>query len=178
MLTFEAFPKISRLSREIIVTEKIDGTNAQIIISDDGLEIGAASRNGLIFPGKQTDNFGFARWVQDNKEDLLTLGPGRHFGEWWGGGIQRGYGRLDKVFSLFNVSKWQMEHPACCSVVPRLYTGDFDTAAIVEVINRLRTFGSCAQPGFMKPEGVVIFHTASSTLFKKTLEKDEKPKGT
>jgi len=28
-------------------------------------------------------------------------------------------------------------------------------------------------PGFMDPEGVVIFHAASGTLFKKTLHGDE-----
>lgn len=31
-MTFEAFPKISRLRRNVIVTEKIDGTNAQVFI--------------------------------------------------------------------------------------------------------------------------------------------------
>ena len=30
MLIFEKFRKIARLTREIIITEKIDGTNAQI----------------------------------------------------------------------------------------------------------------------------------------------------
>lgn len=33
---FHEFPKIARYSRPIIITEKIDGTNAQICISDDG----------------------------------------------------------------------------------------------------------------------------------------------
>ena len=28
----------------------------------------------------------------------------------------------------------------------------------------------------MKPEGIVIFHEAARTLFKKTLEKDSEPK--
>jgi hypothetical protein len=28
----------------------------------------------------------------------------------------------------------------------------------------------------MNPEGVVIYHTASGQLFKKTIENDEKPK--
>lgn len=31
--------------------------------------------------------------------------------------------------------------------------------------------------GFARPEGVIVFHHATKTLFKKTLEKDEKPKG-
>ncbi len=37
--------------------------------------------------------------------------------------------------------------------------------------------GSKAAPGFDNPEGVVVFHTANSSLFKVTLEGDEKPKG-
>lgn len=34
MLEFVEFPKIPRLSRDIIVTEKIDGTNAQIYLEN------------------------------------------------------------------------------------------------------------------------------------------------
>jgi hypothetical protein len=60
--------------------------------------------------------------------------------------------------------------------VPELYRGDFTTEAISTQIERLRTLGSVAAPGFMKPEGVVIFHTAGNLMFKKTLENDESPK--
>jgi len=35
-IEFKEFPKIARLSRECIITEKIDGTNASILITDDG----------------------------------------------------------------------------------------------------------------------------------------------
>ena len=62
-------------------------------------------------------------------------------------------------------------------VVPVLYRGPFDTQAIAGVLTELRACGSTAAPGFMQPEGIVIFHTASLTLFKKTIEKDEQPKG-
>jgi hypothetical protein len=41
----------------------------------------------------------------------------------------------------------------------------------------LKDNGSKASPGFMKPEGVIIFHTANGYLFKKTIEKDEYHKG-
>lgn len=37
--------------------------------------------------------------------------------------------------------------------------------------------GSTAAPGFMKPEGIVVFHAASRNLYKVTLEKDDAPKG-
>lgn len=174
-ITFEAFPKIGRLKRTVVITEKIDGTNAQIIVTEDG-QIGAASRTRLITP--EDDNFGFAAWVAANKDGLLRLGPGRHFGEWWGAGIQRRYDLTEKRFSLFNVSRWSNSElrPACCHAVPVLYHGIFNTAAVDETIEGLRCSGSHASPGFMKPEGAVVWVPATSTLFKVTLEKDEEPK--
>lgn len=190
---FQGFPKMARLSREVIVTEKIDGTNAQIFISDDG-KLLAGSRNRWITT--DTDNHGFARWVEDNKNELLALGPGRHFGEWWGAGIQRRYGIAEKRFSLFNVTRWALHGtdpkiisspnsnitryqdviPPCCDLVPILYQGMFDTTIIDSCIENLRLNGSSAAPGFMNPEGVVVYHIASNTLFKKTIDNDESPK--
>ena len=174
ILSFEPFPKIARLCREVIVTEKIDGTNAQVIVSDDGVSIGAASRSRLITP--DADNFGFARWVQDHREELLALGPGRHFGEWYGAGIQRGYGLREKRFALFNVERWDTDRPGCCDVVPTLYRGAFDTAAINGVFEDLRSLGSYASPGFMRPEGIIVYHTAGRVGFKRTFEKDDEGK--
>jgi hypothetical protein len=213
---FEPFPKIARLSRECVITEKIDGTNAQILIERfdgpatfppvaraDDHYIGAGSRTRYITPGKATDNYGFAAWVAENAGELVKLGPGRHFGEWWGLGIQRGYGLTEKRFSLFNVGRWADRHmggpfgltytgdgsvgaepatgqqwaPKCCHVVPVLYRGEFSTLAAESWIVQLRYDGSVAAPGFMNPEGLIVFHSASGTLFKKTLDKDEQPKG-
>jgi len=85
---FEKFKKIARYSREIVVTEKIDGTNGIIYIPPDSSFIKAGSRNQWLAPGRQ-DNLGFAAWVFQNREDLMSLGPGYHYGEWWGKGIQR-----------------------------------------------------------------------------------------
>ena len=86
---FIEFPKMARLSRECIITEKIDGTNASICITEDG-QVRTGSRTRWITP--QDDNFGFSAWAHANKEYLMQLGKGLHFGEWWGSGIQRGYG--------------------------------------------------------------------------------------
>jgi hypothetical protein len=61
--------------------------------------------------------------------------------------------------------------------VPVLYEGPFSKLAIDYALNELRAHGSQAAPGFMQPEGVVVFHTAAKTLFKVTLEHDEQPKG-
>lgn len=121
---------------------------------------------------------GFAPGLRPNASELLALGPGQHFGEWWGGGIQRGYGLKEKRFSLFNVGRWGETRPACCGVVPVIWRGPADelTAAISRALYTLQTEGSRAAPGFMRPEGIVLFHVAGGHLFKKTLEKDE-PKG-
>lgn len=176
MSEFIPFPKIARLSREIIITEKLDGTNAQIWISDDGTEIRAGSRTRWITP--QDDNFGFARWAEENRDELLKLGPGRHFGEWWGKGIQRNYSLTEKRFSLFNVSRWEDDalRPSCCHTVPVLYRGDFSQSAWQNALADLAKNGSRAAPGFMKPEGIIVFHVAANIGFKKTIEKDAEPK--
>jgi hypothetical protein len=176
MREFEGFGKIPRLSRNCVITEKIDGTNSQIYIDED-MNISAGSRNRWLTP--EQDNFGFARWVQENKEELLKLGIGRHFGEWWGQGIQRGYDLKEKRFSLFNTSRWSDEsvRPACCHVVPVLWTGLFDTHVVQYALDQLALGGSVAAPGFMNPEGVVVFHVAGNLMFKKTIKNDEVPKG-
>jgi RNA ligase-like protein len=175
--TFEEFPKIARLNRPCVISEKIDGTNGQIIVSDGRIQ--AASRSCLIFPDR--DNHGFAAWVRDHESDLIKLGPGRHFGEWWGSGIQRKYGLTgsDKRFSLFNSFRWSAmdARPPCCGIVPILYQGPFSTSAVNDCVAKLRESGSVAAPGFMKPEGVVVWHVAAQIGFKVTLEKDEEPKG-
>lgn len=183
-VVFESFSKIPRLSRQCIVTEKIDGTNGQILITEEK-QLWVGSRNQWISTPDcriQTDPFGFSRWVAEHEDELIEgLGIGRHFGEWWGSGIQRGYGlqKGEKRFSLFNTSRWSDDavRPKCCKVVPTLYAGMFDTSIIQDCLNRLRESGSIAAPGFMRPEGVVIYHVAANSMFKKTIEKDEEPKG-
>lgn len=176
--TFLEFPKIPRLNRTVIVTEKIDGTNACVVVSDaptfEERIVTAQSRSRIITP--ENDNFGFAAWVKANEDTLRQLGPGHHFGEWWGCGIQRGYGLTDRRFSLFNTTKWGQTRPACCHVVPVLAIWN-GFQAVEMALQKLRTEGSMAAPGFMRPEGVVAFHGHSGAMFKVTLEKDESPKG-
>lgn len=173
---FIAFPKMARLNREVVVTEKIDGTNAQIHITDYG-DFFVGSRTRWITP--QSDNFGFAGWCERNKEELMKLGPGSHFGEWWGSGIQRGYNIKEKRFSLFNTARWSDDtvRPACCFVVPVLWHGMMENLQIHTLLTDLEIFGSKAAPGFMNPEGVVIYHTAANVGFKRTIKGDESPKG-
>ena len=231
-MRFVEFKKIPRLSRDIIVTEKLDGSNGQICVfslesikkefavieqmyewieqyclyihpenphveESDKLYLFAASRNRWLTTGKQNDNHAFAYWVKEHACDLVMLGEGRHFGEYYGKSIQRGYGLEEKRFALFNVSKWakrkegvylndlrektnnpKLEYcPDCCEVVPILYEGMFDTEVIDASIEGLKRNGSKAVPGFMNPEGICVFHTAAGQYFKKTLVGDDKPKG-
>ena len=174
-MEFKPFRKIPRLQREIIVTEKIDGTCSVVCITEDGQFL-TGSRTRWITP--ENDNFGFSRWAHEHKEELMQLGVGSHYGEWWGGKIQRGYGLKEKKFSLFNVHRWLDANlrPACCDCVPMLYHGPFDTAMINGCITLLKSQGSFAAQGFMKPEGIVVYHTAGNLYFKQTIEKDEEPK--
>ena len=175
-MEFVKFSKIPRISRECVITEKIDGTNASIYIGEDE-EFLTGSRTRWITP--EDDNYGFSRWANENKEELLKLGVGFHYGEWWGQGIQRKYNMDRKVFSLFNVGIWGDNEirPKCCSVVPVLFEGMFDTHNINDTLAHLVKTGSMASKGFMNPEGVVIFHRPSYYLFKKTILKDEEYKG-
>lgn len=178
-MEFKAWPKTPRLFRDIVVTEKIDGTNAAIIVTEDG-EVGAQSRKRIITPGKQTDNYGFAGWVEENRRELADLlGPGYHYGEWWGKGIQHGYGIEEKRFSLFNVhrySKIAEDSGDLLRVVPTLYQGPYSEDAIRECIDALACCGSAAEPG-AKAEGVIVFHSASGQVYKVLIEHDELPKG-
>ena len=177
-MEFVPFQKIPRLSRECVITEKLDGTNASVYIGEDGTFL-IGSRNRWITP--EDDNYGFARWAHDHREELLLLGHGHHFGEWWGAGVQRRYGLTEKRFSLFNTHRWSDEagvRPACCHVVPVLYQGIFHSEAVKDVLLRLEIDGSVAAPGFMDPEGVIVYHAASGALFKKTVKGDEEGKHT
>jgi hypothetical protein len=194
-MQFVPYPKTPRLRRSVVFTEKIDGTNAQIVITplddrtagnpnvvatsaDGQLVMLVGSRSRWITPGKTTDNYGFATWCQTNASELFKLGEGQHFGEWYGQGIQCGYGLAERRFALFNTARWGKHNPntpACCEAVPVIATADF--SYVDEALAVLREHGSVAVPGWMKPEGVIAYHTASGQVFKALLENDDTPKG-
>ena len=202
-MEFQAWPKIPRLNRQMVVTEKLDGTNAAVVITeaisetpydfrsdqnvidivpwgDTAWAVFAQSRKRFITP--ESDNFGFARWVSENADELVrALGPGTHFGEWWGRGIQRGYGLKEKRFSLFNTNRWEYNDPRHVLVpglgtVPVLFTGLFDSSIINDIVD-LELDESYAAPGFNNPEGVVVWHDAARQSFKVLKENDDIPKG-
>lgn len=205
-LTFEAWPKIPRWSNEkVTVTEKIDGTNAAVIILpyshdhlpliDDGyakqlhgLNLGGyatfavQSRKRFIKPGKDTDNAGFAGWAFENATSLTDiLGYGKHYGEWWGRGIQRGYDQEGKRFSLFR--PWRYEHLALTDevpgldVVPTLYSGGAEGLLATSIIlATLEQEGSKAAPGYMRPEGIIIQSQLTQSTYKAFTWDDGRPK--
>lgn len=196
---FTPWPKTARLFRNTTVTEKLDGTNVAINISA-GYEVehpamfelkpgeaivegrvwrvSAQSRTRIITPGKGTDNFGFAAWVYENAAALVSaLGEGLHFGEWWGRGIQRGYGLDERRFSLFNTDKHRALSTFVGGVlvqpVPVLWVGTFDTEKVSECLRDLRDTGSEAAPGFMNPEGICVFVHATRQVLKATLDDND-----
>ena len=198
MIEFVGFGKIPRYSRECCATEKIDGTNAQVYIEKVEplvLELPTLPEPEWIFVTnagenwqfkllagskkkwltKDKDNFGFWAWVYEHAIELTKLGPGHHFGEWWGQGIQRNYGLKERRFSLFNVKKWSdpLVRPACCGVVPVLWKGPFADLNVAEIMRVLWQQGSVAAPFFIRPEGIVIYHVGANALFKKSFENDE-----
>lgn len=210
MIEFRSWPKTPRLLRDIIITEKIDGSNAAIGIvplsevdrtwegridepeptdvrvldlnvfataerNGESYGVYAQSRKRLITPGKANDNFGFAGWVESNADELVAaLGPGLHFGEWWGNGIQRGYGQTERRFSLFNTHRHKdlADHPLL-DVVPVLYHGPNDTDKVASTLADLKEHGSCAAPGFMNPEGICVYHVAARETYKVTLDNQD-----
>ena len=222
MIEFEAWPKTPRLRKPAIYTEKIDGTNGAVVVKelnpynyhfslDDGdavqngnviivereetetyFAVTAQSRKRLISP--QDDNYGFARWVHENAHALVeVLGEGRHFGEWWGSGIQRGYGLKngEKYFSLFNVSRWNEKDEdtdqllpygkAELAKVPQLRTvpllattETFDTEHVNWILSLLESEGSQAVDHLWDAEGVIVYHTASRQVYKAFCNDDPK----
>jgi hypothetical protein len=200
VIEFQAWPKTSRFFRDIVITEKIDGSNMAVgielvdpregagedpnatayVSTDAGLmAVYAQSRNKIVTPGKQTDHMGFAGWVDSNAGLLYSyLGEGLHFGEWWGSGIQRGYGleKGEKRFSLFNTHRFsdiQAVSNDLVRCVPILYQGPMVEKEITSALDHLQGFGSWANHGFMNPEGICIYHTSSRLVQKVTLDNND-----
>ena len=181
-MQFQKNPKMARLYRNVTITEKIDGTHGAIFVDEypDGepFVTGVGSRNRFITPGKSTDNFGFAAWVEGHNTALAhCLGPGVHRGEWWGSGIQRGYGMDKKYFSLFAVHLFNEQYLEAHAiphlrVVPIVYQGTYTDDVLRYQIETLEKRGSYAAPGFMNPEGLVMYHEAAKQMFKYTLGGD------
>lgn len=167
-LEFKAWPKIPRYENDsIVVTEKLDGTNACIAIGTDG-EFLVQSRTRIITP--ESDNYGFATWAYERKEELLKLGHGYHFGEWFGNGINRNYNLKEKHFALFNTQRPFESLPEGVSLVPLLYKGPCTESILTELVEDLKK-GSKVNQEFLNVEGMVIYYTQSKRLVKWIINK-------
>lgn len=215
---FVKYPSIPRLFRPYVITEKIDGTNAAVVIEEkaygESAEYGNGAPPGVVrvlfsteinpdtgnpdkefwlraqsrnrFIVQEDDNYGFARYVWQEAEALTSLlGPGRHYGEWWGVGIQRGYGLRERRFSLFNVKRYEhifgneQAMSIGLRVVPILDAGPvFTSEAVRGALTELEEHGSFAAPGYMNPEGIVVHHLAAQQSFKVTLDDNDQGKWT
>lgn len=156
MTLFRKWPKTARLDSPFDITEKIDGTNAAVVIlpfdpsplydpqdrplmhvapegeMEPKFSVFAQSRTRLITPAD--DNFGFAQWVQDTAVTLVDdLGLGRHYGEWWGSKIQRGYGCTngERYFSLFDAKRWFHLADPSGAVVPQFSTKNLGVVPVL-----------------------------------------------
>lgn len=163
---FSPWPKTPRVGKRepwITITEKMDGTNACIVI-EGGEIVGIQSRNRFIAPGD--DNFGFAKWVAENADELVKLGHGKHYGEWTGPGIQKNpHGLSEKAFYLFNTDRPVETLPDCVKQVRVLYHGPRYGAAVEEAMLTLSEYA--AERGYT-PEGVVVFDRTTKTREKAT----------
>lgn len=177
---FAKWPSIQRLSSEICwITEKIDGTNGVIFVPESSSDpVLAGSRERWLTnadgspPENGKDNFGFGVWVHERSKILRRLGPGYHYGEFHGAGIQRKYGLPDKRWASFEYWRSDINIPGVC-VVPVLYAGEPVEGIIGHTVDSLRSGGSVLYPGFMQPEGVVVtYKEMRSCKFKKLCEND------
>lgn len=188
-LEFVSFPKIGRVSATATITEKIDGTNGQLLFNEEGrMLVGSRKREvfpeGTVweeyadFPDKGTDNFGFALWAYARRPDLFKfLGPGRHYGEWAGQGIQRTYGMDEKRFYLFNTARFGPgrqeipEHLAEQGLdsVPVLYEGPFGTDSAADAMTDLLLEGSRLN-NFDNPEGIITYMHGLKVYSKMTFD--------
>jgi hypothetical protein len=198
-MAYPGFRRIPRWNRDVVITEKIDGTNGQVFVFElptddmtdmpstfaavehDGLPYGVAAGSRKRWLSLTDDNAEFCDWVMSNAAELVKLGPGHHYGEWWGWRINRGYDmpKGQRVFSLFNVLRWTKENLEGIEVpeletVPIIWEGNArDLTWGIAAAELLRDHGSIAQPGYGRPEGYVIGHAVSGNLYKVTFENDE-----
>jgi len=162
---FIKWAKIQRLHKaEMVITQKMNGTNGQILFEDNG-DFMIGSRNRWLSVHK--DNFGFYNWAHEHITELFEIfGPGRHYGEWAGPGIQNGEGLKERVFFSFNpfLEKPDTINWINVESIPLLYYGHWDDSQRDIAMQKLCEDGSqvsriyfpLGQNCFIEPEGIVI----------------------
>jgi len=163
--SFQKWPKIKRVHKvDMVITQKMNGTNGQILFEDNG-DFMIGSRNQWL--SMHQDNFGFYHWAHAHITELFDIfGPGRHYGEWCGPGIQNGEGLKERVFFSFNpflekphTVEWMNVEP-----VPLLRHGRWGPNEMDIALAHLDIFGSAVsrryyilgQNCLVEPEGIVV----------------------
>lgn len=168
---FRGWGSTTREHKNKTITEKLDGTNAAVVIYNG--QVTAQSRKRIITP--EDDNYGFAKWVEKNADALKeTLGYGYHYGEWYGEGIQKNpLGIEGKRFALFHATKYTQDNGFNLSrvegleTVPLLHHGQCNMWTIPEIIQDLDIYGTKVKGAKTVPVPVpgleeVLFHRAAS----------------
>lgn len=185
---FKGWGSTPRWHKGLTVTEKINGTNACVLIYDG--QVKAQSRKRMITP--DDDNYGFAKWVYDNAGVLMdTLGFGYHYGEWFGPGIQGNpLGVESKRFALFHATKYtedngyELNKVDGLETVPLLFHGQANWMTIGDILQGLDTWGTNVtgakswideETGFSHSaaaEGIIVWHKETQQKYKILLEDD------
>ena len=120
----------------------------------EGQIVSVQSRKRIITP--EDDDYGFARWVERNAEELVKLGDGRHYGEWTGLGIQKNPHQLsEKKLFLFNTYRPVETLPDCVEQVRVLYNGPHSDVTIEHHFNDLYIEHEDSP---YTPEGIVVYY--------------------
>lgn len=191
-MKYPSFNKIERLENiYCIISEKIDGTNGLIEINYDSVKFGSKNR----YLESHEDNAGFMNFYSYHKNIFINTAkelnekeieisgetltkyeeiyPIHIYGEWFGKGIQRGYGLDKKFFMPFNpeYAELLIEHEVPHIVRPYiLYEGKFSEKVATSSMHFLKEEGSYVIPKYMKPEGIVIYFPKYNFYLKDTFE--------
>lgn len=176
------YPKTGRISGPWLVTEKVDGTSACIAIEPGPFgspAISFGSRNRWLT--READNHGFYAWAVAHSGWFMGhLGVGVHYGEWFGRGIQRGYGMTERRLALFDVERYQtrlahaVTNPGVITVPALLEARDGD-----EGLGWLGHMAPTSTLGPVPMEGVVLRHRVTGAVFKHLFDgqKEARPWG-
>lgn len=164
-----SFPKIPRVNNvNVIITEKLDGTNGVIWVSEDKQHFKFGSRNKWVGYGKD-DNAGFYQFCMDNVDLLERLDPGYHYGEFVGPGIQSNkYGLTEKMFYFFDTRlKNRFEDSKVLHTVPLVAVCD-----LRDIPQFLPLQGTKSAIGNTTVEGYMLFIPEAMKYIKCVYEKN------
>lgn len=187
---FKGYPKTPRLEQETVtISEKVDGTNGVLYIHKphlcdvtNGIELSpyvlAGSRSKwLQDEGKKSwDNHGFGAWVAEHASELHNLPAGFHYGEWYGKGINHGYGMTDRKFMLFNRKRYErLEDLPKCVELETIIEDEVPVYELLSVIDRIKNEvsvkGSYHVPGQAMVEGLIMRFRLSAKVYKEVWNK-------